>query len=354
MIQLRKLYRNILRAEALVQQPRPVYQPPEPAAAAAAAAAAESQSADAAALAAAADDDAQRRLYEAVEVVAEMELTAEQMKAGLRSLRASPFEFPLLFRKEEQAGAAEALEERVAMLFDMLADRAAEEVALLPFASEAAAHAAIDARNARYRLSIPWNPAGGAAGEGSEGEEGGGDQAGPGLSERLVKAEKAAEQFVARRLQPAVQRVKETSPEGVVEGLKTSEWFAGWLAAWGAWPWEGQLLARSRLVVACWPGEPLCECLHSTLNTGGMCTWMRHLSAGAVWAKGLWSRLNGAPGQPGRDAPVALPLPTATEEARKQQIQQLNLELDGLEKKLQVGGRWLAGGCWGRHFGSWC
>ena len=57
-----------------------------------------------------------------------------------------------------------------------------------------------------------------------------------------------------------------------------------------------------------------------------------------MWAKGLWSRLNGAPGQPGRDAPVALPLPTATEEARKQQIQQLNLELDGLEKKLQVGG----------------
>lgn len=111
----------------------------------------------------------------------------------------------------------------------VLSQRAEEEVALLPFASEAAAHAAIDARNARYRLSIPWVPAGGDASPDREGftQEGEGPYSPNTISERLVKAEKAAEQFVARRLQPAVQRtaglVKETSPEGVVQGLKTSE-----------------------------------------------------------------------------------------------------------------------------------
>lgn len=119
-----------------------------------------------------------------------------------------------------------------------LATRAEEEVGLLPFSSEAAAHAAIDARNARFRLSIPWAPAAGEAAAGDGGDvEGSGAQGpySPGtISERLVKAEKAAEQFVARRLQPAVQRtaglVKETSPEGVVQGLKSSaSWLSGWL-----------------------------------------------------------------------------------------------------------------------------
>ena len=111
----------------------------------------------------------------------------------------------------------------------VLVQRAEEEVALLPFASEAAAHAAIDARNARFRLSIPWVPAGGDASpdRDSVGGEGEGPYSPGTISERLVKAEKAAEQFVARRLQPAVQRtaglVKETSPEGVVQGLKSSE-----------------------------------------------------------------------------------------------------------------------------------
>ena len=57
-----------------------------------------------------------------------------------------------------------------------------------------------------------------------------------------------------------------------------------------------------------------------------------------MWAKGLWNRLNGAPGQAlGRDAsPFGLPLPTtSTEEQRKQAVQQLNLQLDALEKQLQ-------------------
>ena len=239
-IQLRKLYRNLLRAEGLLEHPSPDYEAPtEPgttkmwvggsssaAAAGEAAPASSDGSSDGElepAAVTAAEAEAQRRLEEAVEVVAEMELTAEQLKAGLRSLRACPYDFPRLFKPEQQQQAAPELEARVAALFDELSARAAQEITSLPFASETAAHAAIDARNARYRLSIPWNPA-------SEGEAGG-DEAGAGpaagLGERLSKAEKAAEIFVARRLQPAVQRVKETSPEGVMEGLKGSEFGVG-------------------------------------------------------------------------------------------------------------------------------
>lgn len=263
MIQLRKLYRNLLRAEGLLEHPTPVYEaPPEPgttkkvvAGAGSAVAAAASAAAPAAAAASsngsgssseeeeqqqeqvatgavtAAEAEAQRRLEEAVEVVAEMELTAEQLKAGLRALRACPYDFPRLFKKEVQGEAAAQLEARVAALFNELVARAAQEIVSLPFASESQAHAAIDARNARYRLSIPWAPAGGSEGAGGEEEQQQGSSGaalGPasaaGLGERLSKAEKAAEYFVALRLQPAVQRVKQTSPEGVVEGLKTSEW----------------------------------------------------------------------------------------------------------------------------------
>lgn len=113
MVQLRKLYRNLLRAEVLVEQPSPVYQPPEPAAAADAAAVEDP------AAATAREAAEQLRVEEAVEVVAEMELTAEQIKAGLRSLRACPYDFRLLFRPEQQAVAAEELDARVASLFQV-------------------------------------------------------------------------------------------------------------------------------------------------------------------------------------------------------------------------------------------
>lgn len=234
MIQLRKLYRNLLRAEALVVEPTPVYQPPPPPPEAAPEEG--NGSADAVAAAAAAEADEAQRLEAAVEVVAEMELTAEQLKAGLRALKACSYDFSRLFREEAGKAAAAELEQRVAALYDELAQRAAVEVSHLPFTSEAAAHAAIDARNARFRLSIPWSP--GEPGEGGGGGGVAGSSVDQGdrppqapLSERLVKAEKAAEQFVARRLQPAVARVKQTSPEGVVQGLKTS---ACRRAAWNA------------------------------------------------------------------------------------------------------------------------
>jgi len=68
-----------------------------------------------------------------------------------------------------------------------------------------------------------------------------------------------------------------------------------------------------------------------------------------VWAKGLWNRLNGSPGQPfTKDGPFGLPLPVGTEDQRKQALQQLNVQLDALEKQLQVGREVYAlkCGCW--------
>jgi hypothetical protein len=69
------------------------------------------------------------------------------------------------------------------------------------------------------------------------------------------------------------------------------------------------------------------------------------LKSSAVWAGGLWNRLNGSPGQPlGKGAsPFGLALPASSEEERKAAIQQLNLQLDALEKQLQVGGRCAVG-----------
>lgn len=89
LIQLRKLYRNLLRAEPLLEYPSPVYQPQynlakEVREAASSEAADETEGStelDAAALAAA-EDAEQQRIDEAVEVVAEMELTAEELRVS--------------------------------------------------------------------------------------------------------------------------------------------------------------------------------------------------------------------------------------------------------------------------------
>ena len=56
-----------------------------------------------------------------------------------------------------------------------------------------------------------------------------------------------------------------------------------------------------------------------------------------MWAKGLWNRLNGSPGQPySAKGPFDLPLPMGTEEQRRAAFQQLNVQLDALEKQLQA------------------
>lgn len=82
-ILLRKLYRNLLRAEPLLELPSPVYQPPEEAPPLDPGAA---NAMDLATAAAAAEDEAQRRVDDAVDIVAEMELTAEELRVSGHSL----------------------------------------------------------------------------------------------------------------------------------------------------------------------------------------------------------------------------------------------------------------------------
>jgi hypothetical protein len=85
--------------------------------------------------------------------------------------------------------------------------------------------------------------------------------------------------FVSEALQPAVQRVRETSPEGVLEGLKTS----------------------------------------------------------ASYVKGVWTRLNGARSDGfERTAPAGLPLPANSEGERNKTLDRLHHQIEELEKKLQV------------------
>lgn len=258
-MELRKLYRNLLRAETLLQQPSPVYQgPPHDQAADAQAAAASSNGAapaasssalpdgggesacgqgglSPAAAAAAQEKEEQQRVAEAVEVVAEMQLTAEEMNAGIRALRAAPVRWGSVF--DPGAGSPEQVESlitsRVRDVCQALYERAAEELLLLPFPSDLAAQAALDIRNAKYRLqdreraetASAWPPAEHWHSV-DEADSAGTEKRG--LGERLEAAERVAEAFVARKLQPAVARVRRTSPQGVVQGIKSSgEWGEG-------------------------------------------------------------------------------------------------------------------------------
>lgn len=296
---LRRLYRNLLRSSPLLELPSPVYQPPDMA----------NQpeldpnvanSMDIAAAEAAADAQLQSRVEEAVILVAEMELTAEELRMGLRALKAAPFPLDSLFDSQDIEDAQSKIEERVRDVYAQLIARVSTEVPLLPFPSLKAAQAALDLRNARYRAtmlpSLYASSTNGelttsslAAGSMSDGEgapEGAfsvyiaPDTTRRRLTMRLEEAERVAERFVSRRLQPAVARVKVSSPQGVIQSLQ----------------------------------------------------------GGAVWARGLWERLNGAGREGalgGAGAPEGLPLPSLKENERAAAIDDLHKEIEELERKLQ-------------------
>ncbi len=292
---LRKLYRNLLRAEPLLQLPSPVYQPPEEPSPATSAVELDSENAtsmDLAAAAAAADAQLQaqleERIEEAVVLVAEMELTAEELRLGLRALKSQPERYGLLFVKSNSSSSSstdpaeleDQIQSRVKEVYSQLMDRVSKEITELPFSSISVAQAALDARNARFRaLGLP--PALESIGDGDGAPEGGyylAAEARRGLGERLGEAERVAERFLARRLQPAVARVRETSPEGLIEGVQKS----------------------------------------------------------ATWARGLWDRLNGSAYDGASSAaPSGLPLPSTLESDRTAAVDNLHSEIEELEKKLQ-------------------
>lgn len=286
---LRKLYRNLLRAEPLLQLPSPVYQPPEDSLSTSKAAVElDSESAtsmDLAAAAAAADAQLQERIEEAVVLLAEMELTAEELRLGLKALKSQPERYGLLFATKnsssiDPAELEDQIQKRVKEVYSQLMDRVSKEITELPFSSISVAQAALDARNARFRaLGLP--PALESIGDGDGAPEGGyylAAEARRGLGERLGEAERVAERFLARRLQPAVARVRETSPEGLIQGVQKS----------------------------------------------------------ASWARGLWDRLNGSAYDGASSAaPSGLPLPSSFESDRAAAVDALHGEIEELEKKLQ-------------------
>lgn len=291
---LRKLYRNLLRAEPLLQLPSPVYQPPEEFPSTSKADneldSENAASMDLAAAAAAADAQLQaqleERIEEAVVLLAEMELTAEELRLGLKALKSQPERYGLLFVNPKNSSSIDPsevehqIQKRVKEVYSQLMDRVSKEITELPFSSISVAQAALDARNARFRaLGLP--PALESIGDGDGAPEGGyylAAEARRGLGERLGEAERVAERFLARRLQPAVARVRETSPEGLIQGVQKS----------------------------------------------------------ATWARGLWDRLNGSAYDGASSAaPSGLPLPSTLESDRAAAVDALHGEIEELEKKLQ-------------------
>jgi len=304
LVDLRRLYRNLLRADRLLEAPAPAYCPPPEGSSSNAASGIGSGSGDtdggggdtdsaAAEVAAAA----------AVQYVAELQLTEVQLRAALRALsgtygdrvsdafasphlkmaaattaekkeaaaasaaaaEASPstFSSPSSDASEtaaatetaaETAAAAapapapaprstlspeaarDALYARVAAVSEALGTRWRSELPLLPFPSPAAAQAALDMRNRRY-VGSPLS--GSSSSSSSKGEKTGSvlargaaslasaaaaaDGAQPAVVvARLSEAERAVEQFFARRLQPAVAAAARAPPEDWLDGARSS------------------------------------------------------------------------------------------------------------------------------------
>ncbi|BDA41254.1 probable mitochondrial proton/calcium exchanger protein at C-terminar half [Coccomyxa sp. Obi] len=273
LIRLRKLYRNLLRADGLLAQPSPVYQPyKRPVGKRKGAEEALSEE----------EEEVERERREAaIEVVAEMQLTAEQLKAGLRGLLASGNGFgEMVFAAGSGAEAEERITKRTREVAAQLSERARKEIRLLPFPTTSAAQAALDARNARYR-----------AGQGKQSVDE--EEAAERVKGRIEQAERAVEKFVARRLkavQPGLQKARATPVSAVVGGLSSGAAYAK-----GLWV---------------------------RLNGGGR----RHSIGGNTGEGG---------GNTSTLLPSQLPAPMPTRAQRSAAIATLSKEIDALEQKLQ-------------------
>ncbi|KAF6258973.1 hypothetical protein COO60DRAFT_1515473 [Scenedesmus sp. NREL 46B-D3] len=201
LVELKKLYRNCIRAEGLLGLASPVYVAPEGDAAGARVPAVDSDAYSSTDSSSSLEDEVAERLQQAVELVAEMQLTAEQLKTGLRALPAS---FGAIFPKDSGLQIAADIRDTAKQYSSDLRGRAAVELPLLPFSSEVQAQAACDVRNARYnrRLQAVVDELGADSTSSSMSST-------SSLPDRLNQAEKVAGKFVARRIKPALQRARE-------------------------------------------------------------------------------------------------------------------------------------------------
>lgn len=202
------------------------------------------------------------------------------LQTVLSTLRNQISDLASIFPEEDSTKTAVLIKDYVKSTYRKLVDRLTEELPFLPFPSVTAAQAEIELRNAKFRSS-PLPGFGADLGYQSDTEYGmeNGTEQRRGLSERLGEAERVAERFVSRKLQPAVARVRKTSPEGFIQGFQQS----------------------------------------------------------ASWARGLWDRLNGATDDAGAAAVAAiLPLPFPTKKSENSTIiEKLHTEINELESKLQ-------------------
>lgn len=213
-------------------------------------------------------------------VCGRMLTTRVPVQTVLSTLRNQISDLASIFPEEEPSKTAVSIKDYVKSTYRKLVDRLTEELPFLPFPSVTAAQAEIELRNAKFRSS-PLPGFGTDLGYQSDTEYGmeNGTEQRRGLSERLGEAERVAERFVSRKLQPAVARVRKTSPEGFIQGFQQS----------------------------------------------------------ATWARGLWDRLNGATDDAGAAVVAAiLPLPFPTKKSENSTIiEKLHTEINELESKLQ-------------------
>ncbi|KAG2426867.1 hypothetical protein HYH02_014720 [Chlamydomonas schloesseri] len=300
LVETRRLYRNLIRAQHLLGLPTPIYvaPPPPPEVEVDSEAAQAGSSAAAASVAGlsggeelsegtgerpgtastrnpSAEED--KALKGALETAAEMALVAEQLKAGLRSL-------PAGFGSAIFSGAsASTSEERVRALVRQVAadlrDRLAAELPNIPVGSDAALHY-IEARNAKYSRRVALDELqGGGAGAGASSSDIPVVSPRKSALERLEAAERVAGEIIANNIKPALKKASEQDFLEVVKGTSS-------------------------------------------------------------YLRGLWVRLNG--GSPMHPAGLAaqragldLPMPMGSQEQSELAISELSLELEGLEKKLQ-------------------
>lgn len=325
LVDLRRLYRNLLRADRLLEAPSPAYCPPPPPESSSTSTSSDNDSdgyssssggsGSGAGVGVGVGGDADSAAAEvaaaaAVQYVAELQLTEVQLRAALRALAGTygekvsdAFVSPHLNmaavtaattagkaeaekKKEEVAAAAaeaspsstseadsagtaaaatgadaaaaapaapppsttlspeaarDALYARVTAVSDALGSRWRSELPLLPFPSPAAAQAALDTRNRRY---VGGSPLSGSSS--SKGSENTGSVLARGAASlassavaaadgaaqpavvvaRLSEAERAVEQFFARRLQPAVAAAARAPPEDWLDGARSAANYA--------------------------------------------------------------------------------------------------------------------------------
>mmetsp|Transcript_20484 Transcript_20484/g.61660 ORF Transcript_20484/g.61660 Transcript_20484/m.61660 type:complete len:811 (-) Transcript_20484:440-2872(-) len=288
LVELRKLYRNLIRAQWLLPQKTPVYS------------SAEAKKAVAGAAEEDAEQVAAKQIDAAVDIVAEMQLTSDQIRDSVRKLNirsgygwavafGSPGATSTGVGSDGSGGSADSngstqqqfIRQRAIEEADRLRARARKELYNLPFTSRVVAQAALDARNARFRpdyvAKAEAAEAAASAAAGGSGGQDAWDRQRSAAIERLEQAEKVAGS-VAKRLPGAVQKVREIPPQDLLAGVRKS----------------------------------------------------------ASYARGVWVRLNGGgKGSGGLRLPDGIPLPPTTKEGQPKRIAELNAHVEVLEKALQ-------------------